>query len=239
MVKYILISLGALVGSFVGYVLLCMILFVISSLFFDHKKDYSKDNSYYRFIFNSATGMVLFFLNIRTEKIGFEKLPKERFLLVSNHISNWDPIVTWFALRKIEKLSFISKKSNIDIPFFGWVSRRICFLPIDRESARNSLVTVDKAADIISSNEMSMGVYPEGTRHKNGVLGKLHCSVFKIAQKANCPIVVIKTTGTNTFKKHFPKRTVVRLEVVDILTKEEVQLLRTSEIGERMAEKMN
>lgn len=235
--KIALITLGSLVGSFLAYVILCLLVFVVASLFFDHKKTYDKDSKYYRFAFNSATGMVLFFLNIHVKKEGFEKLPQGRFLLVGNHISNWDPIVQWYALRKTENMAYISKPSNINIPFFGWTSLKLCFLPIDRTSARKAAETIDKAADLLKNDVVSMGVYPEGTRSKDGKLGKFHNSVFKIAQMANVPIVVVKTVGTNSKKSASPfTKTEILLKVVDVIPKEEAANLRTAEIGERVTE---
>ncbi len=237
--KIALIAVGSLVGSFLAYVILCLLVFIVASLFFDHKKTYQKDSRYYRFAFNSATGMVLFFLNIHIKKEGFEKLPEGRFLLVGNHISNWDPIVQWYALRKIEKMAYISKPSNINIPFFGWTSLRLCFLPIDRTSARKAAETIEKAAELLKNDVVSVGVYPEGTRSKDGSLGKFHNSVFKIAQMANAPIVVVKTVGTNDPKSASPfKRTEVLLKVADVIPSDEVMDMRTSEIGERVAEKL-
>lgn len=242
MIKYILYGLlviGILLDGFIAYTLLCIIAMIISSLFFDHNKEYDKDSKYYRFVFNSATGMVLFFLRIKVNLEGAEKLPEGRFLLVGNHMSNWDPIVQWFALRKIENMAYISKKSNLDIPFFGWTSKKLCFMAIDRNSARKAAETVDHAAELMKNDVVSVGVYPEGKRNKDGVLGKFHNSVFKIAQKAEVPIVVLKTVGTNEHKKNFPlHRTTVTLTVVDVISAEETMALKTAEIGERVARKL-
>lgn len=233
----ILIGIGCLVGSFIAYVLLCLLAMIVSSLFFDHKKTYSKDSKYYRFVFNSATGMVFFFLGIRYETSGFEKIPEGRFLLVGNHISNWDPIVQWFALRKIENMAYISKPSNINIPFFGWTSLKLCFMPIERGSARKSMEVFEHAAELLKNDVVSVGVYPEGTRSKDGNLGKFHSAVFKIAQWAEVPVVVVKTTGSNKQKENFPfKKTVVKLDVVGVLSKDEIIDKKTNEISDKVYE---
>lgn len=235
--KIILIVVGTALAAFVAYVILCLLAMIISSLFFDHKKTYSKDSKYYRFVFNSATGMVLFFMRIKIQMRGFDKIPDGRFLLVGNHISNWDPIVQWFALRKIENMAYISKPSNINIPFFGWTSLKLCFMPIDRSSARKSLEVFEHAAKLLKNDVVSVGVYPEGTRSKTGKLGKFHSAVFKIAQWAEVPVIVVKTTGTNKQKANFPfKKTVVKLEVVGVFDKEEVLAKKTNELSDKAYE---
>ena len=81
-------------------------------------------------------------------------MPKnERFLLVGNHISNFDSIVQWRVLRK-ERLAFISKESNFKIPFFGRLARRCCFLEIDRANPRNAVKTVEDAVEMIKEDKV-------------------------------------------------------------------------------------
>ena len=110
----------------------------VCALFVNRKKQYTKHNGFYRFLLNSITIMVLFILRVKIHVTGREHLPEGRFLLASNHRSNYDPIVTWAVLRK-QNLAFVSKPSNFKIPFFGWIARRCCFMAIDRENARNAI----------------------------------------------------------------------------------------------------
>lgn len=63
-------------------------------------------------------------------------------------------------------------------------------LGIDRENPRNALVTVQKAADLLTSDTVNVAIYPEGTRSKNCTLLPFHNGVFKIAQKVEVPIAV-------------------------------------------------
>lgn len=63
---------------------------------------------------------------IHTE--GIDKIPKDgRFLFVSNHRSNFDPILTWYVLKDYD-LAFISKAENFRIPIFGRIIRKCCFI---------------------------------------------------------------------------------------------------------------
>jgi 1-acyl-sn-glycerol-3-phosphate acyltransferase len=131
-------------------------------------------------------------------------------------------------------MAFVSKPENFKVPFFGNMIRKCCFLPIDRENPRNAVKTVDKAANLIKADEVSVGIYPEGTRNKSYVgLLPFHNSVFKIAHKANnAPIVIVGVSGTEKIHKNTPwKRTHVYLEVMRTLSTEEVQAMRTNEIG--------
>lgn len=171
-------------------------------------------------------------LRIRVHVSGIEKIPKNtKVLFVSNHRSNFDPIITWYILKKW-KIAFVSKPSNFKIPFFGRIIRKCCFMPIDRENPRNAIVTINKAAKLLKKQEVSIGIYPEGTRSKNGQLLPFHNGVFKIAQKAEAAIVVLCVTGTEKISKRTPfRRTDVYLDVLEVFSAQGIKETKTEMIG--------
>ena len=184
---------------------------------------------------NISTGIVLKLLRIKVSVIGAEKLPKDtRFLLVGNHCSNFDPIITWYMFKEYQ-LAFVSKQENFRIPIFGRIIRKCCFLAIDRENPRNAAKTIVKATSLIQSDEVSLGIYPEGTRSKSGELLPFHNGVFKIAQKAKVPIVVLSVNGTEKIAKNLPwHSTRIELKVLETIQTKEVITMRTAEIGEHV-----
>jgi 1-acyl-sn-glycerol-3-phosphate acyltransferase len=166
---------------------------------------------------------------------GEELLPTDRRILyVGNHVSNYDPIITWHVFPKA-KLSFISKASNFKIPWFGRFIRRCCFMDIDRENPRNAIVTINRAAELLKNQEVSIGVYPEGTRSKSAELLPFHNGVFKIAQKANVDIAVVSLIGTEKIHKNFPlRRTDIYVDVLEIIPASEIKGVKTEIIGGRV-----
>lgn len=126
-------------------------------------------------------------------------------MFVGNHRSNFDPIIEWLVLKPWD-IAFISKGENFKIPFFGRIIRKCCFMPIDRENPRKALRTINKASDLLQSGEVSIGVYPEGTRSKTGELLPFHDGVFHIAKKAGTPIVVMSIRGTEQIHKNVLRR---------------------------------
>ncbi len=207
----------------------------IVSLFISPKKEYAKNSKFFRWVLDEYTWFAMVILRIDVCVEGKELLPDAPFVLVQNHYSNFDPIVTWFAFKK-NRLAFVSKKENFKIPFFGRMIRKCCFMAIDRENARNAVKTVDFAASLVKSGEVSVGVYPEGTRNK-GYRGLLpfHNSVFKIAQKAGAPVVVVGVSGTERVHENTPwKKTRVVLKVVNVLSAEFVVSNRTAVLGEEV-----
>ncbi len=226
------------IGGIVGFVLFCVILGFLLGLFTGRKKEYDTDSGFYRFVLNSMTGLVLFFTRAKIKVKGLSLPEKGRFLIVGNHRSNWDPIIAWYKFRK-HRISYVSKPSNFKVPCYGRVVRRCCFLPIDRGSARNSVKTFDRCAELIKNDVVSFGIYPEGTRSKTLKLLRFHNGVFKIAQKAHVPIVVVCTVGTENIKNNFPwKRTKVILDVLEIIPADRVAEMTTAEIGAEVRQKL-
>jgi len=199
-----------------------LLLLNLSAALVDTKREYDRDSPFYRWLLMSATGITVHLLRIRVRVSGAENLPDGRFLLVSNHRSNFDPILTWYVFRK-HPMAFISKEENFHIPAFGRIIRRCCFLSIDRQDAKKALITIDKAAKLMAGDVVSMGVYPEGTRSKDGSLLPFHAAVFKIAQRAHTPVVVMTIEGTENIHERTPfRRSEVTVSVLKVFTPEEV-----------------
>ena len=172
-------------------------------------------------------------------KMGLEKVPTDtEYLFVSNHRSNFDPMVQWWVLRRW-RLAFVSKPSNMRKFVIGPFVRRCCFLPIDRENARNALTTINAAADLIRAHECSFAIYPEGTRSKSGELLPWHAGSLKIAQKANVPIVVATIEGTERIAHNVPwRRTHVYLSIREVIPAETVKATKTNALTEGIRSKM-
>lgn len=221
-------------------ILLCLLLLfifvlAISAACVDPGKEYEQNSRFYRFLLNSATAFCIPLLRIRVHATGLDRLPRDgRFLLVENHRSKFDPILTWYIF-KDRDIAFISKPENFQVPCFGRIIRKCCFMAIDREDPRNAMQTIQKASELIRRDVVSVGVYPEGTRSKTCELLPFHNGVFKIAQKADVPIVVAAVEGTERIHKNCPWRpSEVSLKIVDVIPREFVREHRTTVIGERI-----
>lgn len=219
-------------GGLLGFFLLYILFLGICVLLVNPQKEYSKDSAFYRFLLDSATAAARKLLRIRVHVTGMEKVPTDaKVLFVSNHRSNFDPIITWHVFRKW-KVAFISKASNFKIPFFGRIIRRCCFMAIDRENPRKAIATINQAAKLLREQEVSVGVYPEGTRSKNGELLPFHNGVFKIAQKAEASVVVLCITGTEKIYQRTPfQRTDVYLDVLEVFPAQGIKETKTEMIG--------
>ncbi|MBO7078792.1 MAG: 1-acyl-sn-glycerol-3-phosphate acyltransferase [Bacilli bacterium] len=172
--------------------------------------------------------------NIKLHVRGLEKIdPDKKFLLIQNHLSNYDVICTTWALRYFN-ISYIFKSSLLKVPYLGQFMHKIKQLDIDRNNNRQGLDTIIKAINQIKNNERSVCVYPEGTRSKTHELAPFHAGTFKIALKAKCPIVVSTITNSEAKKYHTIFRpTHVYIDIVDVLEYDDIKDLSTEEISEK------
>lgn len=238
----------ALAALFVGLFFACtfalfflyiLVLFLFS-LFVDMEKPRTKDHPFVRFLIAETVRLVCQLGRVRIRFEGVKKMPAGRFLLVSNHRSMFDPLISLVAFKKFP-LAFVTKPENLKIPLVGGIIRYCCFLPIDRDNPRNAIRTINAAASLIKEDTISVGIYPEGTRNRGGAEALLpfHAGVLMIAQKANAPIVVVTTQGTECVTKNFPfRRTVVSLKVCEVIPAEQVLACRTTELSDRIRDIM-
>lgn len=235
----VLYVLAGIIGAIIGIVIINA-LFLALLAAFSRNRDYDKVSGFYRAVFMAYLRLALFFCRVKIRVTGKEKLDSlsGKFLLVGNHRSNFDPFVTAVALRN-KNIAFISKPENFRVPFFGKIARKCLYTAIDRENPRNAIKTVNRTAELIKNGVISYGVYPEGTRGKGVNMLPFHDGVFKIAQKAGAPIVVVAIRGTEKIHKNAPRRkTVVNLDVVEIIGAEKIGSLSSHEIAGIVREKL-
>ena len=212
------------------------LLSMISSMFISGNKEreYKHQNRFCRFLLNSSAREIALFSRTKFHVSGKEKMPKDTpFLLVCNHRSKLDPIYTWLVFKKFN-ISFITKKENFSIPWFGKLIRKCCFPGIDRKNPINAMHAVRMATDLLKRREVNIGVYPEGTRHLDCVMGDFHPFVFRIASDANVPVVVMSIRGTEDVRKKFPfGKPHVYMDILDVYSAEEVSSVPRIELCDR------
>ena len=230
----ILWVLLGIVGLFIAYILLI----IISSLFVNMNKEYDKESKYFRFLLNSSTWVMTKIARIKLHVTGKELLPDGRFLMVSNHRSKFDPILSWLVFGD-RQLSFISQPENFKVFVYGRLIHRLCFMAIDRENPRNAVKTINRAVDLINRDVASVAVYPEGTRNYGEGLLPFHNAMFKIAQKANVPLVVVTVKNTYDIQKNFPlHRSHIYIDVVKVYKADEIKKIKTAVLGDEVREFM-
>ena len=93
---------------------------------------------------------------------GEENLPTQGgFLLISNHLSNVDPLcLCWYFMKRNTAVRFLAKKSMFSVPVFGWIIKGMGLIPVNRDSNPSAVLAPTREA--LTAGEV-VGIYPEGT----------------------------------------------------------------------------
>lgn len=235
----VLLGVGLFCALYLALVVLFLLVLYISSLFVDLSKPQTKQSAYFRFLANQFLWNACLYGGVRIHATGLELVPRDKpFLLVSNHIYDYDPIIFILAM-PWAKLGFISKKENYTMFVVNKLMHKLECVPVDRENDRAALRSILHTADILKAGKHSMGVFPEGYESKSGELLPFRNGVFKIAQRANVPIVVSVLRGTKDIPKNlFRRRTDVELEVLGVVPTEDITGVLTRDIGDRIHKMM-
>ena len=227
-------------GVYAGLFLLAFLFLCIICALVDLDKPQEEDSKFYRTVMHLYIEALIPLVRLKVEVSGLEKTPKEgRFLLVCNHQNESDPGILLHYFKK-SQLAFISKRENRTMFAVGkFMHKTLCQL-VNRENDREALKTILKCIQLIKEDKASIGAFPEGGILVKDKLSHFRSGMFKIAQKANVPIVVCTLKGTSDLFHNMKrlKATHVRLHLVDVIPAGEVKGANTVELGEKIYQMM-
>jgi 1-acyl-sn-glycerol-3-phosphate acyltransferase len=124
---------------------------------------------------------------------GREKVRKgDTYVLISNHQSILD-ILMIDSLRF--RFKWVSKIENLSVPVLGWYIRMAGYLTVDRENDQSKEEVIEKAYSMLLRN-ISVMIFPEGTRSVDGNLGFFKRGAFRLSLEAGKPLLPIVIDGT-------------------------------------------
>ena len=132
---------------------------------------------------------------------GVENIPQdETIYFVSNHQGTLDPVLVLASCPV--HVAFISKKENEKMPIFGRWARNIGTIHFDRNSREGNVYMLRESSRQLK-NGHNLLIFPEGTRTKDGRLGKLKSGAFVIAGQAGADMVPCRIIyGTKDGRLH-------------------------------------
>jgi len=122
--------------------------------------------------------------------IGKENMPdmKGGYIIASNHVSNNDPPVIGVTFKG--RYNFMAKEELFHKnPFFTWLIKQLGAFPVKR-GAKDGAQAIEKALESLEKGHIFV-IFPEGTRSKDGTLGRPKSGVTLIAAQAKAPVVPV------------------------------------------------
>jgi 1-acyl-sn-glycerol-3-phosphate acyltransferase len=134
-------------------------------------------------------------LDIHLIARGAEHLAPERaYIYMSNHQSHLD-IPVLYATLPSPTIRMLAKKELFEIPLWGRGLRAAEFIEVDRSNHVRALQSIERAAELVHEG-VSIYLAPEGTRSRDGQIGKLKKGGFHLARDTRTPIVPVAIRGT-------------------------------------------
>jgi 1-acyl-sn-glycerol-3-phosphate acyltransferase len=138
---------------------------------------------------------VIELLDVQLIATGAERVPTDRaYVYMSNHQSHLDiPIL--YATLPSPTIRMLGKKELFSIPLWGRGLRAAEFIEVDRSNHASAMKSIAYAARLVEDG-VSIYLAPEGTRSRDGSVGKLKKGGFHLALETRAPIVPVAIRGT-------------------------------------------
>jgi 1-acyl-sn-glycerol-3-phosphate acyltransferase len=130
---------------------------------------------------------------------GTEHVPATGPVIVaSNHLSFADSMVIPIVAPR--QVVFLAKEDYFTGTGLRGAAQRAWFqglgmIPVDRDDTRAAIASLDIALDVLGRGQ-AFGIYPEGTRSRDGRLYRGRTGVAHLALTSGAPVVPVGLTGT-------------------------------------------
>ncbi|OHY92559.1 acyl-phosphate glycerol 3-phosphate acyltransferase [Vibrio rotiferianus] len=201
----------------------------------------SPRNPKHVFTFGRLFGKMSRVFGIKLElRIPEDAYSRGQHVYIANHQNNWDLFTVSSAVTP--KVVTVGKKSLAWMPLFGqlyWLTGNIL---IDRANRSKAKGTIDQVVDSIKNSDVSIWMFPEGTRSRGRGLLPFKTGAFHAAIGAEVPIIPIVCSSTDHIKLNRWNNGHVIIEMLPPVTsegygKESVRELANS-CREQMKEKL-
>ncbi|WP_436796244.1 lysophospholipid acyltransferase family protein [Actinospongicola halichondriae] len=131
----------------------------------------------------------------RIHTTGMHNVPEDgAAIFCPNHISFFDSIVLPAVLPR--RISYVGKAEYLDSWKTKYIFPAVGMIPIDRGGGSASQRALDTAARVLGRGEF-FGIYPEGTRSRDGVLHRGRTGAARLALRTGAPIIPVGICGTD------------------------------------------
>lgn len=123
--------------------------------------------------------------------------PRNPYVVVANHESFVDILLISHIPMEMK---WLSKDAFFKIPVLGWMMRLAGDIPLARGDKTSTADAIQQCHDRLGKR-VSVMIFPEGTRSKDGELQPFKDGAFRLAIDAQVPILPLAVYGTRTALK--------------------------------------
>ncbi|MEM9204273.1 MAG: lysophospholipid acyltransferase family protein [Actinomycetota bacterium] len=115
-------------------------------------------------------------------------------IIAANHLSFIDSPLLMTALGR--SVTFLGKAEYLDHPVTRTIFPRVGMIPVDRRG-RGVTWSLNIAQQRLEAGEL-IGIFPEGSRSRDGRLHRGHLGAAHLAMRTGAPIIPVGIIGTDT-----------------------------------------
>lgn len=146
-------------------------------------------------------------LAFRVRVEGSDRVPRHGPVIVAaNHLSFLDSLFIPLVIRR--RVTFVAKSDYFESWKTRWFFAALGQIPVHREGGSAGERALASALGVLRHGGV-FGIYPEGTRSRDGALHRGHTGVARLALRSGAPIVPVGLVGTREVQP--PDRTLPRL----------------------------
>lgn len=198
----------------------------------------SPRNPKHVFTFGRYFGRMSKVFGIKLElRIPEDAYSRGQHVYVANHQNNWDLFTVSSAVTP--KVVTVGKKSLAWMPLFGqlyWLTGNIL---IDRANRSKAVGTIDQVVDNLKGSDVSVWMFPEGTRSRGRGLLPFKTGAFHAAIGAGLPIIPIVCSSTGGVKLNRWNNGHVIVEMLDPINTEGYDKSNVRELANLTREQMS
>ena len=113
------------------------------------------------------------------------------FILIGNHLSLLDPVIAALAVKRYQ-LHFLAKKELAKVKPLRWFFTTLHTIFVDRH---NSDMEAMRACMKVMREGEPLCVFPEGTRHHQGLMEEIESGVALMALRSGAPMIPVYIQG--------------------------------------------
>ena len=171
---------------------------------------------------------------------GLEKLDRsKRYVILLNHNSMLDIPILYFVPLDFR---WVSKREVCRIPFFGQLLYLHGDILINRGRGSEAMAQLLREGSGWLDRGVSVAIFPEGTRSKDGEIHRFKAGAFQLAREAGAELLPIVMEGTRTMIRPHSIRwnwtNRITLRILDPVSVEEIRSTETAELMERTRTRM-
>jgi 1-acyl-sn-glycerol-3-phosphate acyltransferase len=182
----ILRSLMLWVLSWLHFLIVVPALIALAIFLDPRKHDYLQRGLCRRIAFFSGAKIVV------KEDPGFDRVRTSFFMV--NHVNLFDPFMLYCAIPQLVRGWEL--ESHFRIPIYGWLMKRFGNVPVPDVRGPKDLKRLWRLTQEAINSGVSLIVFPEARRTRDGHVGDFEDGGFRLAQQLGVPIVPVSLVGS-------------------------------------------